>query len=143
MGLRVDLVDRGVYESISSASGAQNKENLQKSREDKMLQFNERDRYLLSDRDDLPQVRVKPEQNELALSRNQSSFDPNSLKNVKEHTEDLVFTGAKTRTDHDLALSQITKTFNSAKRLKVGDQKQGHADVTAVTVSQVLPSFFA
>ena len=49
-----------------------------KKAEDKLHEFNERDRYLLSEKDDLPQIRAKPKETELALSRNQSSFDPNS-----------------------------------------------------------------
>jgi hypothetical protein len=43
-----------------------------KKAEDKLqtAEFNERDRYLLSDKDDLPQIRAKPKETELALSRN-------------------------------------------------------------------------
>lgn len=37
------------------------------------------------------------------------------------------------------AIDQITKTFSSVKRLKVGAQKAGDPSVTAVSVSEIVP----
>ena len=74
MGIRVDLIDRGVYESVSSnwrTNTKESKENQQKLAEDKLrstAEFDERDRYLLSEKDDLPQIRAK--EPEMTLSRN-------------------------------------------------------------------------
>ena len=40
-------------------------------------------------------------------------------------------------------MAQINKSFSAVKRLKVGAQKPGDPKVTAVSVSQVLPSQLA
>jgi len=46
MGVRVDLIDKSVYGTLAS-------ETKQKMAEDKLL-FNERDKFLLSERETLP-----------------------------------------------------------------------------------------
>jgi len=57
---------------------------------------------------------------------------------------DLVMTGAgKQRGDLDRAIEQISKTFMTVKRLKVGSSKLGDPSVKAVSVSQILPSQLA
>jgi len=70
MGVRVDLIDRSVYGSFGSSET--HRERSQKINEDRnsssvvearanaVNEFNERDKFLLSDKDSLPQIRPKP-----------------------------------------------------------------------------------
>jgi hypothetical protein len=60
MGVRVDLIDRAVYAAAPDSSPG--KERSQKINEDNgepeaSFSFNERDKFLLSDKDILPMIR--------------------------------------------------------------------------------------
>jgi len=66
----------------------------------------------------------------------------------QQHEEmegNLIFTGASrnNRGDNERAVEQIQRTFASIKRLKVGATKPGDPSVTAVSVTEVVPSHFA
>ena len=54
--------------------------------------------------------------------------------------ENLVISGDKGAIKEERAIEQINKTFTCAKRMKVGAQKPGDPSVTAVSVTEIIPS---
>ena len=136
MGVRVDLIDRDVYSSRLGPNA------------DRHSLFSERDKFLLSERDNLPQIKkmktdVKIERGESSRAETQKMEFALQHQESEERPEEKIYSGATGRDINDRAVQQIKKTFQSVKKFKPGMTKQGDPTVTAVSVKEIVPSQFA
>ena len=127
MGVRVDLIDKSVYGTVAS-------ETKNKMAEDQSL-LNERDNFLLSDRDTLPQM----QQPKLTKLQSQRSFpekvqDRQGIFDEAFEDQDVVYSGsgAQGEGNRKKAIEQIEQTFDRVKQYHVGTSKPGNQSVTAV-----------
>ncbi len=99
MGVRVDLIDRAVYAAAPDSSPG--KERSQKINEDNgepeaSFSFNERDKFLLSDKDILPMIKPKAEAAAAQVSQPLMSRQQSQVAHQQEDVmpgENLIFTG--------------------------------------------------